>query len=53
MGLSSVYVNKTRREVANIVRCNAKANAIELNKQVMSIIQMDEDFKGKLMSALI
>lgn len=40
---------KVRREVTRIIRRNCKANIIELNKKIMDLIQVDEDFKQRVL----
>jgi hypothetical protein len=51
--LGPPYINKVKRDVSNIVKRNAKANSIELNKQVLSLIHMDEDFKTNVLQGLL
>jgi hypothetical protein len=51
--LSTSYKNKIRKEVADIVKRNAKANTNELNKEVMSLIQMDEEFKRTILQCVL
>jgi len=41
----SSYVNRIKKDVANIVKRNAKANVVELNRKVIELIRMDEEFK--------
>jgi hypothetical protein len=43
-------VNKTRRDVKDIVKRNTKSNIIELNKKMVELFQMDEQFKNMLLS---
>ena len=46
--LSISEVNKVKKEVHNIVKRNSKASVIDLNKKMMEIIQMDEEFKKSI-----
>jgi hypothetical protein len=36
----------------NVIKTNCNANVIELNKQMMELIKMDEDFKNKILGEL-
>lgn len=47
---TSTDVNKTRRDVKDIVKRNTKSNIIELNKKMVELFQMDEQFKSMLIS---
>jgi hypothetical protein len=50
---SSAVVNRIKKDVANIVKRNAKANVVELNKKVMELIRMDEDFKKDILASVL
>lgn len=44
--LVSIYdSNKVQKEVANIAKNNTKKNIVELNKKMMEVFNMDEEFK--------
>lgn len=47
--LKKTEETKTRRAVTCIIRRNCKANIIELNKKIMDLIQVDEDFKSHVL----
>jgi hypothetical protein len=47
--LQTSYVNRVKKDVANIVKRNAKANVMELNRKVIELIRMDEDFKNDVL----
>ena len=51
--LPAVYVTRIKRDVARIVKRNAKANVLELNKKVMELIRMDEDFKNNVLVGVL
>lgn len=42
-------VKKIKARIYDIIKNNAKKNMIELNKHMMEIIQIDEDFKNKVL----
>lgn len=46
--LSSSEINRVKKEVYNIVKRNSKASVLDLNKKMMEIIQMDEEFKKSI-----
>lgn len=41
------------KDFGNIVKRNAKANVVELNKKVIELIRMDEDFKNDVLVNVI
>jgi hypothetical protein len=45
--------NRTRKDVFMIVKRNTKSNVIDLNKKVMEIIQMDDDFKKDVLNGIM
>jgi hypothetical protein len=47
--LKKTEETKTRRAVTCIIRRNCKANIIELNKKIMDLIQVDENFKNHVL----
>ena len=51
--LNVAYISRIKRDVANIVKRNAKANVLELNKKVMELIRMDEDFKHNVLVSVL
>lgn len=51
--MNSTYINRIKKDVSNIVKRNAKSNALELNKKVMELIRMDEDFKKDVLAEVI
>ena len=51
--LQVTYVKGIKKDVANIVKRNAKANVVELNRKVIELIQMDEDFKKDVLANVI
>lgn len=51
--LQGIYVNRIKKDVSNIVKRNAKSNVLELNKKVMELIRMDEDFKKDVLADVI
>lgn len=53
VNLQASYVNRTKKDVANIVKRNAMANVVELNKKVIELIRMDEDFKNDVLVNVI
>lgn len=46
-------VRHIKREVADIVKKNTKANIIELNKRMMEVIQVDEEFKNTILDDIM
>lgn len=46
--LSTSEVNKVKKEVHSIVKRNSRASVLDLNKKMMEIIQMDEEFKKSI-----
>lgn len=46
-------VKNVKKEVADIVKKNTKANVIELNRKMMEVIQMDEEFKNDILNDLM
>lgn len=46
-------VNKQRKAVKEIIKRNTKSNIVELNKKMLSLFQMDEDFKASIINNII
>lgn len=46
-------VNKQRKAVKDIIKRNTKSNIVELNKKMLSLFQMDEEFKASIISNII
>lgn len=46
-------VKSVKKEVADIVKKNTRSNVIELNKKMMEVIQMDEEFKDTILNDLM
>lgn len=46
-------VNKQRKAVKEIIKRNTKSNIVELNKKMLSLFQMDEEFKASLIDNII
>ena len=46
-------VKNVKKEVVDIVKKNSKANVIELNKKMMEVLQMDEEFKNNILDNLM
>lgn len=46
-------VKVLKKEVMDIVKKNSKANIIDLNKKMMEVIQMDEEFKNDMLDNLM
>jgi hypothetical protein len=46
-------VKTVKKEVVDIVKKNSKANVIELNKKMMEVLQMDEEFKNNILDNLM
>lgn len=44
--------NKMKREVKDIIKKNTKSNVIDLNKKMVELFQMDEQFKNELLKNL-
>lgn len=44
--------NKIKREINDIIKQNSKSNIIELNKQVMELIKVDDEFKNNVLQRL-
>jgi hypothetical protein len=51
-GLNKSEQNKVKREICNIIKNNSKASILELNKRVMEIVQMDEEFKKEIIQSI-
>ena len=51
--LMMTEVKHVKREVADIVKKNTKANIIELNKRMMEVIQVDEEFKNTVLDDIM
>jgi hypothetical protein len=45
-------VNKTRKQCYDIIKKNSKSSLIELNKKMMDLIQVDEEFKNTILAKL-
>ena len=45
-------INRTKKEICNIIKNNTKASILELNKKVMEIMQMDEEFKTQIIQTI-
>jgi hypothetical protein len=45
-------INRTKKEINNIIKNNTKASILELNKKVMEIMQMDEEFKTQIIQSI-
>lgn len=50
--MSTSEINRVKKEVYNIVKRNAKASVLDLNKKMMDIIQMDEEFKKSIIDSI-
>lgn len=50
--LSLLDINRIRKEVREIFRKNTRANVIELNRKVVELFQMDEQFKTEVLSKI-
>lgn len=49
----SVYdCNKVRKEVANIAKINTKKSIVDLNKKMMEVFNMDEEFKQMVIAKI-
>jgi predicted RNA-binding Zn-ribbon protein involved in translation (DUF1610 family) len=46
-------VNKQRKAVKDIIKRNTKSNIVELNKKMLSLFQMDEEFKTSIINNII
>lgn len=46
-------VKHVKKEVSDIVKKNTKVNILELNKKMMDVIQMDEEFKNNILSDIV
>jgi hypothetical protein len=51
-GLNKSEQNKVKKEICIIIKNNSKASILELNKRVMEILQMDEDFKKEIIQSI-
>ena len=51
--MQASYVNRIKKDVSNIIKRNTKSNIVELNKKVMELIRMDEDFKKDVLADVI
>lgn len=45
-------LNKTKKDVKEIIKKNTKSNILDLNKKVVELFQMDEHFKTDLLSRI-
>lgn len=45
--------NKIRREVIDIIKRNTKKSIVELNRKMMELFNMDEDFKTKVLQEIM
>lgn len=45
--------NKIRRDVVNIIKRNTKKSIVELNRKMMELFQMDEEFKKRILSEIM
>jgi hypothetical protein len=52
VNVSASKRNEIKKLVYNVIKTNCNANVIELNKQMMELIKMDEDFKNKILGEL-
>jgi hypothetical protein len=52
VNVSASKRNEIKKLVYNVIKTNCNANVIELNKQMMELIKMDEQFKHKILDEL-
>ena len=52
-GLMMSEVKNIKKEVSDIVKKNTRANIIELNRKMMEVIQMDEEFKNSILNDIV
>lgn len=50
--ISSSKRNEIKKLVYNVIKTNCDANVIELNKQMMELIKMNDEFKHKILDEL-
>jgi hypothetical protein len=52
INVSASKRNEIKKLVYNVIKTNCDANVIELNKQMMDLIKMDDKFKHKILDEL-